>query len=200
MAQLGRPRGTKSEDTRRKIIDTAREIFASRGFQATPIASLAEAVGLAPSAIYHYFGGKTELYETVFEETVEAIWSDVGAAVLTHDTLYDNMVALVADSRHLGETRPHHSDFLALVPMEARLQPEFAHLLERRAKYQDDTFSSLADIGIATGELAGFSRTEATEILRSLVMGWFFERHFRGAEIPGSGEALIALVGALAGR
>ena len=41
---------------------------------------------------------------------------------------------------------------------------------------------------------------EATEVIRSVVMGWFFERHFRGAEIEGSGEAVQHLFRALASR
>ena len=43
-------------------------------------------------------------------------------------------------------------------------------------------FRSLAELGLQTGELVGFTLDEATALLRALVMGWFFERHFVGAE------------------
>ena len=38
----------------------------------------------------------------------------------------------------------------------------------------------------------------ATEIIRAAIMGWFFERHFRGGELPHGGEALVALFERLA--
>ena len=178
----------------------ARDQFASRGYAATAISAVAAEADLAPSAVYHYFGGKAELYETVFEATADAIWSDLGGAARSHDTLRANLVQMVEDSRDLNDNRPHYSDFLALVPMEARLHPEFAHLLDRRSKYQDDTFGALAEIGIRSGELPGLELVEATEMLRVSIMGWFFERHFRGQEMPGSGEAILRLFEILADR
>ncbi|MEM7094467.1 MAG: TetR/AcrR family transcriptional regulator [Actinomycetota bacterium] len=200
MARRGRPPGVDSEQTRHSIVEAARAVFAERGFAATTVASLAEAASLAPSAIYHYFGGKSELYEAVFDATADAIWSDLGSAAQQHGTLLANIEQMVEDARTLRSTRPHHSDFLALVPMEARLHPEFAHLLDRRSKYQDATFGSLGLLGIETGEMRGFTVPEATEIIRSAIMGWFFERHFRSQEIAGSGDALVALFRTLASR
>ena len=199
MARRGRPPGRDSEATRASIVDSARAVFAQRGFASTTVASLAEAAELAPSAIYHYFGGKAVLYEEVFDLTADAIWDDVSASATSDDTLVASIERLVEESRSLGSERPYHSDFLALVPVEARLHPEFAHLLERRSKYQDATFGAMAELGIRTGELAGFSLEEATEIIRAAIMGWFFERQFRGYEMPGSGQALIALFIRLSG-
>ena len=198
MARRGRPRGTDSAQTRQRIVDVARDQFAKRGYAATAIATIAAEADLAPSAVYHYFGGKAELYETVFEATADAIWSDLGVAARSHDSLRANLVQMVEDSRELNDNRPHYSDFLALVPMEARLHPQFSHLLDRRSKYQDETFGALADIGIRSGELPGLEMVEATEILRVSIMGWFFERHFRGEEMPGSGDALLRLFEILA--
>ena len=187
-----------SEQTRRSIIDAARTVFARSGFAATTVAALAEAAGLAPSAIYHYFGGKAELYEAVFDATADGIWSDLGAAISRHETALAGIEQMVDDALTLSEKRMYYSDFLALVPMESRLHPEFAHLLERRTKYQDATFGALGRLAVDNGEMAGFSVNEATEIIRSTVMGWFFERHFRGSEVDGSGEAIVALFRRLA--
>lgn len=163
----------------------------------TTVAAEAE---LAPSAIYHYFGGKAELYEEVFETTSSAIWGDLGASFSGVNTLRAAVQAIVDDARTLNDQFPQYSDFLALVPMEARLHPEFSHLLDRRSKYQDESFSALAALGIATGELGGFDELQAREMLRSVIMGWFFERHFRGAEIEGSGAAVQHLFRELARR
>lgn len=154
-------------------------MFATRGYAATAISALAEAADLAPSAIYHYFGGKAELYEAVFDATADAIWQGFGIGEVAHDSLIEALDAMLEATTRFGPEQHIASDFLAMVPMEARLHPEFAHLMDRRSKYQDDTFGALADLGFATGELEGIERTVAVEMLRSAIMGSFFERHFR---------------------
>ena len=194
MARLGRPPATDSAATRKKVVDAARSEFATKGYAATSVTAVAEAAGLAPSAIYHYFGGKAELYGAVFDVTVSDTWGALGQSAAAHETLHESVAAMIDSARHIADDRPHHSSFLALVPIEARLHDDFSHLLDRRSKYQDDTFGGLAELGRKTGEIVGLTHIEATEILRSLIMGWFFERHFRRAEIPGSGEAIMRLL------
>ena len=198
MALRGRPPGGDSAETKRRIVDVARDEFARSGYAATAVTTVAAAAGLAPSAIYHYFGGKADLYEAVFEATSSAVWGDLGASADGYATLGEAVDAMVAGARDLVYTRRHYNDFLALVPMEARLHEQFAPLLDRRSKYQDDTFGALAELGLSTGELDGFNLTQATEVIRSVIMGWFFERHFRGYEIEGSGDAVVHLFDVLA--
>ncbi len=187
--------------TRKKVVDAARVEFAGKGYAATSVAGVAHAAGLAPSAIYHHFGGKQQLYEAVFHETTEGIWGHIGPpGNVAHDSLRDAIAHLVAGSRARPGDDEIHADFLALVAVEAKLHPEFAPLLERRSAYQDERFGALAELGLSTGELAGFTHFQATEIIRAVVMGWFFERHLRGREIPGSADALVSLIEALASR
>ncbi len=181
MARRGRPRGTDSAQTRQRIIDVAREQFARRGYAVTGIATIAAAADLAPSAVYHYFDGKVELYETVFETTADQIWQSFRFDQIAHDTLLEALEDLLDASTRFGPEQTVYNDFLAMVPMEARLHPEFAHLIDRRSKYQDETFGALADLGLQTGELAGIERQVAVEMIRSAIMGSFLERHFRPA-------------------
>lgn len=197
MARRGRPPGGDSAKTRERIIDAARHSFSLRGFTGTAVSALAASAGLAPSAVYHYFGGKDELYECVFDSTADTVWSSVSSVTEGHETFRASMIALIEDTQRMGKRYPHHNNFLALVPMEARLHPQFAHLLDRRSKYQDATFGSLVDLGLKTGELRGIDRVVAVEAIRSLIMGWFFERHIRGAARRGGPEAMITVVDAL---
>jgi AcrR family transcriptional regulator len=197
MTRRGRPPGGDSAETRGRIVEAARHLFATRGFDGTYIAAVAAAAELAPSAVYHYFGGKTQLYETVFDETASTIWADIDDASHGHETLLASVQSLVTNSRGLSESHPYYNDFLAMVPMETRLHSEFSHLMDRRVKYQSRTFGALATLGLSTGELVGLSVDEATEVLRTSVMGWFFERHFRGSDIPVADDAILFVVKAL---
>lgn len=200
MARRGRPRGSDSAATRSRIIDAARTEFATRGFVSASIATIAGNAGLAASAVYHYFGSKDALYEEVFHETINAIWTEVHAKALVHKTVYENLESVIESTNALYGVRPHYSDFLALAPIEARIHTQFAHLIDHRRKLQDETFGALAEIGLKTGELAGFDLHGATEVLRSLLMGWFFERYFQGDRQATDDRSLLQLCEILAAR
>ena len=192
MAKRGRPAGTDSEQTKEKIINAARLEFAANGYDGASITSIARNVGIAPSAIYHYFQSKEKLYTEVFKQTSSTIWdSDTPSGEAK--TLLEAMTDLLDNSRQISTDLPSYSDFLASLPIEAKMHPEFSDLLQQRADHQDKTFRKLASIGIASGEIDFLSEDEATELIRSIVMGWFFERHFRQEEIPGSAESILAI-------
>ena len=192
MVKRGRPAGADSEQTKEKIINAARLEFAANGYDGASITSIARNVGIAPSAIYHYFQSKENLYTQVFNRTSSTIWDSVTPAGEAK-TLLEAMTDLLDNSRQISTDLPSYSDFLASLPIEAKMHPEFSDLLQQRADHQDKTFRKLASIGIASGEIDFLSEDEATELIRSIVMGWFFERHFRQEEIPGSAESILAI-------
>ncbi|MEC7577780.1 MAG: TetR/AcrR family transcriptional regulator [Actinomycetota bacterium] len=192
MAKRGRPAGSDSEQTKEKIINAARLEFAANGYDGASITSIARNVGIAPSAIYHYFQSKEKLYTEVFKQTSSTIWDSVTPSGEAK-TLLEAMTDLLDNSRQISTDLPSYSDFLASLPIEAKMHPEFSDLLQQRADHQDRTFRKLASIGIKSGEIDFLSEDEATELIRSIVMGWFFEKHFRQEEIPRSAESILAI-------
>ena len=192
MAKRGRPAGTDSEQTKERIVHAARLEFATNGYDGASITSIARNVGIAPSAIYHYFQSKEKLYTEVFKQTSSTIWDSVTPAGEAK-TLLEAMTNLLDNSRQISTDLPSYSDFLASLPIEAKMHPEFSDLLQQRSDHQDRTFRKLASIGIKSGEIDFLSEDEATELIRSIVMGWFFEKHFRQEEIPRSAESILAI-------
>lgn len=60
MARRGpRPQG---EDTRRQILDAARDSFGETGYDRTTIRAVASRAGVDPALIHHYFGTKAGLF------------------------------------------------------------------------------------------------------------------------------------------
>lgn len=56
----GRPPG--SSDTRRRILDSARELFARNGIHKTSIRAVAAAAGVDSALVHHYYGNKEQLF------------------------------------------------------------------------------------------------------------------------------------------
>lgn len=65
--QRGRPR--IFEETR--VLDIAKDLFWQRGYEATTIRNLTEAMGMTPPSLYAAFGSKEGLYERVLDRYVE---------------------------------------------------------------------------------------------------------------------------------
>ncbi len=56
----GRPPGTS--DTRDRILNSARELFARNGIDKTSIRAIAAEADVDPALVHHYFGTKTQLF------------------------------------------------------------------------------------------------------------------------------------------
>ncbi len=61
----------RGEDTRRRILETALEIFAAEGYEGASTRYLAERAGVNLPAIQYYFGSKEGLYRAVIEQIVQ---------------------------------------------------------------------------------------------------------------------------------
>ena len=54
--------------TRRRLIDVAAELFAERGYEATPLEEILARTGVSKGALYHHLPNKEALFEAVFRE------------------------------------------------------------------------------------------------------------------------------------
>jgi len=65
----------RSAATIRLILDTARELFATQGYESVSIDMIAAAADLTKGACYHHFASKKDLFERVIDEAQAAIAS-----------------------------------------------------------------------------------------------------------------------------
>ncbi len=69
-------------NTREKILISAVELFAARGFDAVGVQEVATKSGITKPTLYHYFGSKNGLLKAVMEEYGSRLSGVVGAAVV----------------------------------------------------------------------------------------------------------------------
>jgi AcrR family transcriptional regulator len=94
MAQIGTTnprvrRWAKTDDTQRRILDAATDVFGTRGFTAATMADVIAASGASIGSIYHHFGGKRELFLAIFEQMANAVDRRIEAAIEQADTAAD---------------------------------------------------------------------------------------------------------------
>src|SRR5947209_20058922 len=87
MSQAHGLRELKKQRTRQLIADTARQLFAERGFEGVPVAEIARAAEVSEATVFNYFPTKEDLFysglEAFEEELLESIRArEAGESVL----------------------------------------------------------------------------------------------------------------------
>ncbi len=69
-------------DTRAKILNAALRLFADHGYDAVGVQTIVEAVEVTKPTLYHYFGSKRGLFETLVREQSASLLQAVREAAL----------------------------------------------------------------------------------------------------------------------
>lgn len=101
--------------TQERILDSAEQEFAARGFPGARLREIAVAAGVQPALIHHYFGDKRGLYEAVIGRAVEHM-STASWRVLERHTDLEGLVRGFVDVMvDFAET---HHNLLAIMRSE----------------------------------------------------------------------------------
>ncbi len=93
---------TKGERTAQRILDSAEELFAAKGYEATSLREIAKHASIREPGLYHYFRGKEALYQRVLERALTPMAEALQAALESGSakqlaTLPATMTDLLAD-------------------------------------------------------------------------------------------------------
>lgn len=153
--------------TRQAIIDTARALFAAKGFFATTVEDIATGARVAPATVYAVGGGKHGLLHTLMDQwqnapVIQATYGDIAA-------LTDGETILRETASGTREVREQWGDVMRMVLATAPHDPRVAEsLTAATGKYRDGmvlTAHRLADVGALKPDL---SVAAATDVL------WFY--------------------------
>lgn len=72
---------TKGELTRERILEVARLLFNTRGFNATTISDLVEATGMQKGSLYFHFAGKDDIAREVLRKATEEFMAFLDTAL-----------------------------------------------------------------------------------------------------------------------
>jgi AcrR family transcriptional regulator len=75
-----RTQAERTEATTAALVDAARELFATDGYDATSLDAVAARASVTKGAVYHHFDGKRQLFEAVFTGEVERMAAPLAVA------------------------------------------------------------------------------------------------------------------------
>lgn len=114
----------EAADNRAQLLNCALRLFVAYGYDGVGVQQIVEAAGVTKPTLYHYFGSKLGLLETIFREQLEELHDSLKqAAVYRHDlprTLYETArVVFTFAKAHPEPYRLHLSLWFAPIESEA---------------------------------------------------------------------------------
>lgn len=183
------PRG--GVDKRRQILDAAVRVFARQGFHACRVSDIADEAGVAYGLVYHYFGSKDQILDTLFLERwnvmLDLIRQTDAESIPAREKL-GAIAAFIIDSYH------HDPELMKVIIVEVtRAANSFGrtHLDTIREAY------GLIEAIVAKGQEEGALRSEIAAdfaamafygAIEQLLTAWIFgllpagEEHFENAK------------------
>ena len=169
--RLGRPPATDSGDTKRRILDIAREMFSVHGYEVATNRDIATAAGITSGALYHYFGSKLDLYLAVHEDVQAGVYESFSNATMNLETFTEMFLAVLEVAHDMNENDPSVARFIGAVRVDAQRHPEMAAALSPRSTQREVFFTRLIDIGVRTGEIDEQQRSFALAFLLTVLVG-----------------------------
>jgi TetR/AcrR family transcriptional regulator, fatty acid metabolism regulator protein len=185
-AVAARPDGAKAApDKRRLILDAAVRVFARQGFHACRVADIADEAGVAYGLVYHYFGSKDEVLDTLFLERWQVMLElirEVDAEPLPVREKLRAIASFIIDSYS------HDPDLMKVIIVEVtRAANSFGdtHIGTIRDAYEliGKIVQQAQDEGVFKPEIeARFAAMAFYGVIEQLLTGWIFDLLPQGEE------------------
>jgi AcrR family transcriptional regulator len=107
-------REREKSETRDKILDAARELFVSEGYEGVSMRKVAEKIEYSPTAIYVHFADKNELFHELCREDFARL-QEVVASEMPSDPI-ERLRRIGRNYIQFGERFPNHYVFMFMTP------------------------------------------------------------------------------------
>jgi AcrR family transcriptional regulator len=174
---------TKSERTRRRILDSAAAVFSEQGYGAR-LSDIAGRAGMKAGSLYYHFDSREDLVDEVLRLGIEGSWDQVAAAVgrlPSSVTPLDRVAAAIR--AHTLSIVGRSAYASAQARIVGQLPPELArrHRKDMRAygEYCQDLFAAAQAAGQIDGDVDLF----VARMLALGAMNWTAEWFVAGKEM-----------------
>jgi TetR/AcrR family transcriptional regulator, fatty acid metabolism regulator protein len=180
-------RATRSapQDRRQAILDAAVRVFARRGFHACRVSDIADEAGVAYGLVYHYFGSKDSVLDTLFLERWNIMLEMISEVDATKDSAREKLYAIAS---FIVDSYRHDPDLMKVIIVEVtRAANSFGqtHLGQIREAYEliGEIVTKAQREGVFKPEIeARFAAMAFYGTIEQLLTGWIFGLRPQGPE------------------
>jgi AcrR family transcriptional regulator len=167
-------RAEKARQTRRKIVEAARELFIERGYGVTALQDIADRAGVAVQTIYFIFGNKRTLLKELGDITIAG--DDEPVATMDRPWFRDALAAGTAAEQLRGLVHGAREVLERIAPMvevlrtAATIEPEVAALWRKDTDPRFTVYATAAEALVTKPDArAGMSAEHAADVLFGLL-------------------------------
>ncbi|TQC45200.1 TetR/AcrR family transcriptional regulator [Rhodococcus sp. WS4] len=169
----GRAVTPKSERTRRRILDSAAQVFAARGYADVSLRDIADAAGTKAGSMYYHFASKDELVEAVLQRAIVEIEQHVREAV---DGTEGHAERLRAAIKAHTESVLERTDYArALMRMTSQIPEPIRERHNRYSRDYGEYWGSLFEAARDAGEVRVDLDLTVARLLVIGAMNWTIE-------------------------
>ena len=122
----GRPPAAKADETRKRIVNAARQVFSEHGYDGATFQAIAVRADLTRPAINHYFPSKRVLYREVVDQTNELVVTAGIERARKASTMVGRLSAFISVALQAEAKIPATAAFLVTSVMESQRHPELS--------------------------------------------------------------------------
>jgi AcrR family transcriptional regulator len=177
-------RAATQEEKRQKILEAAVRAFARKGYHACRVGEIAEEAGVAYGLVYHYFGSKEEVLQTIFRDTWEQMLARIREVEETDDPAPEKIRKVTA---LLLRTWRRDPDLVRVLVREVTRSPE---QLQQQIDEIGHAYDALERI-IASGQESGEFRRDLDPKIAATVFYGALEETLTGwvmGQLPDADE------------
>jgi AcrR family transcriptional regulator len=167
---MARPRFANLDlDTRYRILETAAEEFAARGFDGVSLNRLIERLEMSKGSFYYYFDDKADLFSTV----ADLAWAivlpsgNLDFEIFDAENFWPSLEALMQDARERVRANPWLVGFTRLMydpPDVAGVRESLAEKFDQARRWQAALIGRGQELGTVRADLP-------IELLQALLVG-----------------------------
>ncbi|MGW1511549.1 TetR/AcrR family transcriptional regulator [Streptomyces sp. NPDC002394] len=137
-------------ERRRELLDTAAEVFAAQGYNATTVRKIADAAGMLAGSLYYHFDSKESMLDEILSTFLNELWEGYDAVLDADLGPRETIEALVTESfreidRHRAAVAIYQKESLHLVDL-----PRFGYLTDSQRRFEKAWLGTL-ERGVADG-------------------------------------------------
>ncbi|MCO5168732.1 MAG: TetR/AcrR family transcriptional regulator [Planctomycetes bacterium] len=181
--QRGRPRDEALITQRQEeILATATRMFAQRGFPATDLQEVADALGVGKGTVYRYFPSKRELFLAAADRAMVLLSARVHEAADTVDDPLARIRRAIEAYLTFFDEQPELIELLIQERAEFRDRKTPTYFEHREANM--GPWEALLRDLIAAGRIRDVPVARITGVISDLLYGTIFTNHFAGRKKP----------------
>lgn len=104
---LGRPVGSRGEDTRRRVIAATMRCVAEMGYARATIREIARAADMTSGSLYHYFPNKAEIVRATYLDVSAVTMPRLTGAAEQADGYVEKLVAVIREGGQIVQEYPY---------------------------------------------------------------------------------------------